>query len=499
MSAPPGRRFPEEAALHRLWGQQRLYGNTVRTLDGDVLRVVFPGWPNKDRGPDFKSAVLRNGSGVLMKGDIELHQRQGDWYRHGHHVDPEYADVMLHVVWSGDPKRDTRGRDGGRIPVAVIEALYVGPPKRVEDLDPRPCVNHRGELTGADVGLVLDAEGDRRLTEKAAVLAEAIETAGPEEALHRALFRALGYSKNREPFAALAVRASSTMLTGAALAEAPAGRIATLEALLMGAAGLLPSQRGLPHASDPWATELEGRWAVAPLPRAEPLRWQHFRVRPGGSPARRVAAAARLVARFAGEGARKQLERSLAQAGPRGVFGALRRLLTVEDKGYWGRHWDFGRPGPAGATLVGSSRAAEITVNVVLPFFVALYRLDGNRAGAERCRSLYVEHPPLSANRITLQMERMLLREGASKVVTTARRQQGLIGLYTARCYGLVCQGCGVADAVSESAAIREAAAAYRTRPGARPRRWERPRRAWCRPPGSRSTWRRSAPSNSPP
>ena len=83
-----------------------------------------------------------------------------------------------------------------------------------------------------------------------------------------------------------------------------------------------------------------------------------------------------------------------------------------------------------------------MVVNVVLPFFYSWAEERRDARLRDRCLELYRAHPPLSQNSITREMERMLLPDGASKTVTTALRQQGLIHLYKKRCLGLLCQGC---------------------------------------------------------
>ena len=116
----------------------------------------------------------------------------------------------------------------------------------------------------------------------------------------------------------------------------------------------------------------------------------------------------------------------------------------VAQDGYWARHVDFGaqwRPNP---TRLGASRASDMVVNVLLPFFYAWGRDRGGERLRRRCLDLYRSHPPLSENHITREMERMLQLEGDRRVVTTAQRQQGLIHLYKRRCAGLLCEGCAL-------------------------------------------------------
>ncbi|MSQ25094.1 MAG: hypothetical protein EXR49_02290 [Dehalococcoidia bacterium] len=79
---------------------------------------------------------------------------------------------------------------------------------------------------------------------------------------------------------------------------------------------------------------------------------------------------------------------------------------------------------------------------MVLPFALAWAALQNDAPLAQRARELYGCWPPLGKNHLLARMEHMLMPERASWIVTTARRQQGLLGLYRRRCHGLLCNGC---------------------------------------------------------
>ena len=91
---------------------------------------------------------------------------------------------------------------------------------------------------GADrVAAALDAEGERRFAAKAARFAEDISKHGVEQTLYERLIEAFGYGGNGPPMLAL-----GRLLPWGALsarARAAADPASTMEALLLGAAGLL--------------------------------------------------------------------------------------------------------------------------------------------------------------------------------------------------------------------------------------------------------------------
>ena len=293
-----------ERLLHRLWREQRLAARPLPADDGSRIQVIFPGWPNGDRGPDFHGAMLATEEGRLLQGDVELHIHARDWRHHGHDRDPAYDKVVLHVAWRGgaeSPGAQTAA--GSRVPTVCLEGLLDLPVEvlllagQAPEADPRPCVRH-GAPDQRSMAAILDREGEKRFLGKAAALAGDAAAMGPEQALYRALLEALGYSKNREPFSKLAERLPLEVLRGLVAGKPPGQRQSLLQALLFGAAGLLPSQRGLEVEVAPEVQELEGLWASYGARGPAPWMWQFFRVRPENGPPRRIAAAAALVERF---------------------------------------------------------------------------------------------------------------------------------------------------------------------------------------------------------
>jgi hypothetical protein len=109
-----------EEFLAYLWGY-RLLAPTLQTTSGEPVEVLFPGNRNPDAGPDFFNARLRIGS-TLWAGNVEIHVRASDWYRHGHHTDDAYRNTILHVVWEDDTSGTSREIAG--LPVLILKGCY---------------------------------------------------------------------------------------------------------------------------------------------------------------------------------------------------------------------------------------------------------------------------------------------------------------------------------------------------------------------------------------
>jgi hypothetical protein len=376
---------------------------------------VFPGWANHDSGPDFRQAVIAREDGRLLKGDVEVHVTAPEWDAHRHGQDPAYDGVVLHVVWQHDQQFQARTSAGAVLPTAWLQGVLDLPLEVVllagasPGQDARPCVRHTH--SPEKVGRVLDELGEARFLARATALAGDAASLGEEQALWSALLDALGYSKNRAPFRELAAAVPFAALAGLAAGKGDEKARPLLEAVLLGASGLLL------NAKD---GERMGIWSAYGGAAAVATPWATFRVRPDNAPRVRVLQAARLAQRFAGPG----LVRGLLPAlGP--AAGAAGVIAAVAD--------------------AGPARASELAVNVVLPFFHGRAIEQGDGALANRCLEAYREIRALPPSRLLQDMERMLLPPGQGRrVVGTARRQQGLLQLHKQRCLGLLCEGCSL-------------------------------------------------------
>ncbi|MDI6401609.1 DUF2851 family protein [Balneolaceae bacterium ANBcel3] len=86
-----------ERFFHFLWENLHFSAGKLKTTCGKDVHVIHPGTSNKGDGPDYTFAHLRFDT-LSVYGDIELHLHNNDWYHHGHHKDPVYNRVILHVI-----------------------------------------------------------------------------------------------------------------------------------------------------------------------------------------------------------------------------------------------------------------------------------------------------------------------------------------------------------------------------------------------------------------
>src|SRR5262249_38889259 len=118
------------------------------------------------------------------------------------------------------------------------------------------------------------------------------------------------------------------------------------------------------------------------------------------------------------------------------------QLFLVDDPGgYWATHRDFGQPLPGHpAALLGRDRARDAVVNVLLPLALAVAVQTDDRALADAAWSTYRAFPRPSAYQATQRLSDDL---GIPyKLISTARRQQGLLHLLRTHCERASCATC---------------------------------------------------------
>jgi hypothetical protein len=438
----------DEAFVARLWRAQRFARDALRTTEGQPVEVVYPGRRRGERGPDFQEALLVFDELTLERGGVEVHLRASDWARHGHQRDPTYNATLLHVVLWDDAREPVRREDGKRVPTVALSSYLQAPlAELATELPPNPVewpVAERGACGRDAAGVVarLEAAGLARFAEHQARFASDLEERSGADLLCAGLIEAIGYGANREPARSLAARLPYTMVRSARDDGAQA-----VQALLLGAAGLLPSQRGRPLEDE--ATALEAAWARLQAEAPTPLaagEWRFFGVRPVAYPPRRLAGLGLLLAREPLEPVLADAARAVRSLAPRPAAKALAGALVVEaEAGYWREHWDFGRASArALPALLGPERAAEIVVNVLLPLLAAWGEALGDDQLPAAARACYVEHPPAGDNERLRHMRQQVLGGADRAATATACRQQGLLHVYTHTCGWRRCGECVV-------------------------------------------------------
>jgi hypothetical protein len=179
---------------------------------GEQFSVIYVGDYNEtEGGPDFFNAQI-NIDGILWSGNVELHIRSSDWYRHGHQSDAAYNNVILHVVYQHDKEVVQNGR---QLPVLELWSVisrehYSNYLNFFKRRNPILCASQIAQLDRIHLIGMQDRAIFMRLSRKTEFLNEFIGE--PSEALYLLLARAMGAKVNQLPFEELARRVSFKMI-----------------------------------------------------------------------------------------------------------------------------------------------------------------------------------------------------------------------------------------------------------------------------------------------
>ena len=373
-----------EEELYKKWRQLARSGQGV-SCGGHRLRVLSPGRLNETRGPDFVAARFEL-DGVVYQGDVECHRDVRDWYRHRHHLDEAFANVLLHLVAAPHPDPQTVRHRFSAEPIPTISINVAAESSLAE------CPLERVPSSFPDI---LNRMALRRLHDRVRLFQDRLEAQTAEVLFHRFLWRALGYADNSAAFERLAETLPWSRLT--ALAGEHGWNEETAYALYAGLAGFLPAE-GDP---DLWTAALRARYRrwqtvldAAELPSGS---WQWAGQRGCNHPHFRLAGGVAVLWHL-GERPFSVLENLMAQR--LGCAPFMQRLQTVfyrPCRSYWQRHFSLGAPQVRTGRRVyfGAARLTEILINVVLPLAMAQAARKGSEGFLAYLESCYLQLPSL--------------------------------------------------------------------------------------------------------
>ena len=169
--------------------------------------------------------------------------------------------------------------------------------------------------------------------------------------------------------------------------------------------------------------------------------WHFFKVRPSNFPTRRIAAMSHLILRYTEKGMFEEVVNKVMETLVGTGYHELEKALMVTTDGYWASHFDFGLASRLRLpSLLGGRRAADIVVNVLLPFAFAWGDLNSQSELSRRAFDLYRLYPKLLPNTLERHMRKQLGL--SSSLVNSAQRQQGLIHIYKTLCSQGKCDSC---------------------------------------------------------
>lgn len=406
------------------------------TTEGEELEIIDPGLANQNQGPDFFNAKVRIGD-TVWAGNVEIHLRSSDWFRHGHESDKAYDNIVLHVA--GVVDCDVTTASGKRLPQLQLDIpadLYqrYETLKKTEDY-PR-CFRIIPELDTFKVHAWLDTLVVERLEERARQVEHRLQqTQGNwEQALFITLARNFGFGLNGDAFETWAQRIPLDRI------GKHRDELFQIEAIFLGMAGLLEAASLPPNSAERgmWdeyflslRREFLYQYRLFELGAIMPYQqWKYLRLRPQNFPHIRLTELAWMYHK--GEASLSKLADAVMGEKP---LEHLRRLLTATTSEYWATHIMFGCPIERRELHLSRGSQNLIIINTVIPILYTHAMTHDNWPLRERVLEL-LRQLPAEQNYILRQWQDCGLK------VDTAADSQALIELKRKYCDRHDCLRC---------------------------------------------------------
>lgn len=425
---------PEEF-IHFIWENMLFYSQDLKTVRGETVEILNPGHRNSNAGPDFFDARIKIDN-TLWAGNVEIHTKASDWYRHNHSTDKAYSNIILHVV----EKADKQVKRENQTEIPVLELKWSGQlTKNYHSLLQSDtwigCQNEFHKVDPVVLRLGFNRLMIERLEDKTGEIMLRLDRNfnNWNESFYQMLARMFGFHVNAAPFELLARAVPERILAK------HRNNLFQLEALLFGASGLLNEEL----FGDPYFMELRNEYVFLAkkykLGMIEPHLWKFMRMRPVNFPTIRISQLAALTFRSQGLFAKIMECQNLND---------LHKLLRVRASEYWESHYRFNRPAPLPAPReLGENSINTLIINVVVPFLF-IYGDKQNQHHLKNRALDFLEELPPENNAIIRKWNAL----GVS--ARTAFETQALLQLKNSHCVRKRCLSCVIGNKlVKESSA----------------------------------------------
>ncbi len=361
---------------HKLWPSVEM-----ATVDGRRVSIVDSGRLNTDAGPDFFNAKIRIGDEMWV-GNVEIHVRASDWFRHGHDKDEAYDSVILHVVDKDDVP--VYRRSGEVIPQMVLPCAPDFSVKYqhlvCRSRSELPCSATISQMPQIHISTWLSALAMERLYRKADDIGRLLQRYDGdwEEVCYVTLARCLGFGVNSDAFEHLASGLPLKFM------NKHSDSLLSVEALLFGQSGLLDRVERGDAYTDSLKREYEFLSHKFSLCRHEGVVWKMARMRPANFPHRRIAFLALLV--YGGFRMMSRIVEARDEKEARAVF-------EVPLTGYWAEHYGFGVSSPRNISCLSAQSINILIINAVVPLSYAYGVRRGDEALCDRALSMLQSLP----------------------------------------------------------------------------------------------------------
>ncbi len=417
-----------EKLLQFIWQFQYFNQSFLNLTDGNSIRIIKPGQLNTNQGPDFIASEI-----VINKtrwvGNIELHVNASDWYKHMHHTDKRYANIILHVVWNDDvPVKDALGN---LLPTLVLQDKvanilldrYESLMKAQTQLPCASWLNKINELVWASWKERLIIE---RLTKRAEHIFVKLQQFNGdwERVCLIQIGRVFGGKVNANIFESIIQSIPLVIL------KRHQHDVVQLEALLMGQAGFLQNDLKELYALTLQKEYLflSNKYTLKPLQ----LQPQFLRMRPASFPTIRFAQLAAFIQQHT------HLMQQIKSIQSVTIFYQLFNTAASE---FWNTHYRFDKESISKKKEIGLQFKNNLLINAIVPLLFAYGLYNQNSLYQELATEL-LSQVPAETNQVLNIWESLPVKQ------KTAFDTQALLELHQFYCNKKACLNCSIGNGI---------------------------------------------------
>ncbi|MGC9344850.1 MAG: DUF2851 family protein [Bacteroidales bacterium] len=370
----------KEEFLHFIW-KYRLFDPEYFYYRDAKIEVIDTGQHNLSSGPDFFNARIRIGN-TLWAGNVEIHVKASDWFKHKHENDPAYDNIILHLVY--DPDQAVYRDNGEEIPFTRL-AFHPRLLKQYENLlqerENKSCYPFFAKMDKVFYRDWIGKLGFSRLERRVEDLTQLLESNQYDwnETLYISIASAMGAKQNAEPFKMLARSVPLKFL------YKYRDNFRVLNAAYFGQGGFLDET----ITDDYYYSNLQKEYKSIKQYLHEPLPgkyiWKLMRLRPAAFPTVRIPQFISLV---------------------KNVFPLMERLTGMKNieeiiqlfsdsvKNYWTEHFLYGKPGRRSEYMPSTETYRLWILNAVIPLLFAYGAVRNKEEFKKLAIDLFEELPP---------------------------------------------------------------------------------------------------------
>ena len=416
----------KEEFIYYLW-ENRLLHLDLKTTDNEEITILSVGIRNHDSGADFVNARIKIGD-ALWAGQVEIHVRASDWFKHNHHNDANYDSVILHVVYENDT-------DSLKIPTLEIKDKFdlsifhkynwfFGSRNWI------PC----GEFVGGVQNFTLISWLDRMLVEHLENECKDLDFKLKnnqydwEQAFYQRLMRYFGLKVNNDSFEYL-----SRILPLNLLLRHRDNDI-YIESMMFGCAGFLERdfEEDYPSLLKRDFMMLRSKFGLKVMPLSN---WKFLRLRPPNFPTIRIAQLAKIITKNGNMFSKIRDADDIQE---------IKDLFDIELNSYWDNHFQFDKTSKVERRkILGKTAVDLIIINAIVPMLFYYGHTHSLESYKEKAMS-FLEQIEAEDNLIIRNFQ------NSGVVLQNAFQTQAILYMYKYYCKRRRCLECRIYSVLSK-------------------------------------------------